>query len=61
MAEYKLLQQSIEVIERALSKGNEVKLSAWNNKIKVMSIRTKLEHIQAPDKSCCNLSGKAVK
>ena len=43
------------------SKGNEVKLSAWNNKIKVMSIRTKLEHIQAPDKSCCNLSGKAVK
>ena len=59
MAEYKLSQQSIEVIERALSKGNEVKL--WNNKIKVMSIRTKLEHIQAPDKSCCNLSGKAVK
>ncbi|QIA31955.1 hypothetical protein [Flavonifractor plautii] len=50
MAEYKLSQQSIEVIERALSKGNEVKLSAWNNKIKVMSIRTKLEHIQAPDK-----------
>lgn len=58
MSKFHLSPDSIAAIERVLARGDEVKISAWKDRIKVMSLRTKSEYMQISEKAVANPAKK---